>query len=110
MRKSSKLKQSKSELGILKSVKTSKTMKGGMFDKLDNALHLWFRQIREKGVPVTDPVLLEKANKFHKLLYAESPRPFTASYGFQWLFCNRFGIKSLSTCGKKLSADLVSCR
>ena len=98
----------KCELGISKSVKKTKTMRGGKFDKLDQALYIWFRQMREKGVPVTGPILLEKANDYHALLYADSPKPFTASYGFQWRFCNRFGIKSLSICGEKLSADLIS--
>ena len=75
---------------------------------VDQALYVWFRQMREKGVPVTGPILLEKAVEFHSLLYPESPRSFDASYGFQWRFCSRFGIKSLSICGEKLSADLVS--
>ena len=95
-----KFKQSKCELGISKSVKKTKTMRGGKFDKLDQALYIWFRQMREKGVPVTCPILLEKAKEYHALLYADSPKPFTASYGFQWRFCNRFGIKSLSIVGK----------
>ena len=64
--------------------------------------------MREKGVPVTGPILLEKANENHALLYADSPKPFTASYGLQWRFWNRFGIKRLSICGEKLSADLIS--
>ena len=84
-------KQSKSELGISKAVKTSKAIKVGMFDKLDQALYLWFRQLREKGSPVTGPILLEKANEFHRLLYPHNPKPFSTSYGFQWRFRNRFG-------------------
>ena len=63
-------------------------MRGGKLDKLDQALYIWFRQMRGKGVPVTGPILLEKANKYQALLYADSPKPFTASYGFQWRFCN----------------------
>ena len=98
--KLNEFKQSKCELGISKSVKKTKTMRGGKFDKLDQALYIWFRQMRDKGVPVTGPILLGKANEYHALLYADSPKPFTASYGFQWRFCNRFGIKSLSICGE----------
>ena len=77
-------KQSKSELGISKAMKTSKAMKVGMFDKLDQALYLWFRQLGEKGLPVTGPISLEKANKFHLILYLDNPKPFSGSYGFQW--------------------------
>ena len=96
------------ELGISKSIKKTKTMKGGKFDKLDQALYIWFWQMQEKVVPVTGPILLEKENEYHVLLYADSPKPFRASYGFQCQFCNRFGIKSLSICVEKLSADLIS--
>ena len=46
-------KMGKSELGISNSAKATKTMKGGMYQKLDSALYLWFRQQREKGTPVT---------------------------------------------------------
>ena len=90
-----------------KSVKDTKAMKGGMFDTMNNALYVWFRQQREKGVPMTGPILFEKASEFHNLLYPESPQPFNSSSGFQWRFCNRFGIKSLAISGEKLSANLV---
>ena len=86
--KLNKFKQSKCELGMSKSVKKTKTMRGGKFDKLDQSLYMWFRQMREKGIPVSGPILLEKANEYLDLLYADSPKPFTASYGFQWRFCN----------------------
>ena len=46
--KLNKFKQSKCELGISKSVKKTKTMRGGKFDKLDQALYIWFRQMQEK--------------------------------------------------------------
>lgn len=101
-------KMGKSELGISNSAKATKTMKGGMYQKLDSALYLWFRQQREKGTPVTGPILLEKATEFHKLLYADSSTQFNASYGFQWRFCKRFGIKSLAISGEKVSADVIS--
>ena len=95
-------KMTKSELGISKSVKATKTMKVGMYHKLDSALYLWFRQQREKGIPVTVSILLEKATEFNSLLYPESPnKTFNASYGFQWRFCNRFHICTTSR---------VSCR
>ena len=50
----------------------------------------------------------KKATNFHFLLYAKSPKSFNATYGYQWLFCNRFGIKSLSIPGEKGNADIVS--
>jgi len=51
----------KSELGVSNSVKVINTMKGGMYQKLDSAHYLWFRQQREKGIPVIRPIPLEKA-------------------------------------------------
>ena len=102
-------KTTKSELGISKSVKATKTMKVEMYDKLDNAFYLWFRQQRETGIAVTGPILLEKVTQFHSLLYSEGPnKTFNASYGFQWRFCNRFGIKSLAIGGEKASADVAA--
>ena len=98
----------KSELGISNSLKTTKTMKWGMYQKLDSALYLWLRQQREKGILVAGPILLEKANDFHKLLYAGIPSQFSTSYGFQWRFCKRFGIKTLAIAGEKVSADVIS--
>ena len=98
-----------SELGISKSVKATKAIKVGMYHKLDSALYLCFQQQREKGIPVTGSILLEKATKFHSFLYPESPnKTFNASYGFQWRFCNRFGIKSLAISGEKASADVAA--
>ena len=98
----------KSKLGISNSLKATKTMKGGMYQKLDSALYLWFRQQRKKGIPVTRQILLEKATDFHKLLYAGIPSQFSASYGFHWRFCKRFGIKTLAIAGEKVSADVIS--
>ena len=79
-------KMAKCELGILKSVKATKSMKTGMFEELDSALCLWFRQKREKP---------------------ESLKPFTDSCDFQWRFCTAL-LSRVSIAGEKLSADLVS--
>ena len=99
----------KSELGISKSVKGTKAMKVGIYHKLDSARYLWFRQHREKGIPVTGLILLEKATEFHSFLYPESPnKTFNASYGFQWRFCNCFGIKSRAISGEKANADVAA--
>ena len=98
----------KSEIGVSNSVRTTKTMKGGMYQKLDSALYLWFRQQREKKIPVTGPILLEKATEFRKLLYADSTTQFNTSYGFQWRFCKRFGVKNLAISREKVSADVIS--
>ena len=57
---------------------------------------------------MTGRILLEKATEFQRLLYAESPKSFNASYSYQCGFCNRFGIKSVVFAGEKVCADIVS--
>ena len=52
------IKAEKEELSLSGSAKTAKKVEGGVFDKLDSALYFWFRQEREKGCPVTRPILL----------------------------------------------------
>ena len=80
-----------------------KTMKLGGNAKLDKALYVWFSQKRVEGVPVSGPMLCEKARVLHKELDIEGP--FVASEGWKWRFCKRHGIRNLSLVGEKLSAD-----
>ena len=102
-----KFETKKQELGVSSATKRAKVIKAGSFDKLDEALYIWFRQAREAGSPVTGPIMMEKAAELHKLLYSKNKdiKPFTGSSGFQWRFCQRFGIKSLAISGEKLSSD-----
>ena len=97
LRNEDKLKKFKAEkegLGIPGAAETAKQIKGGNFDKLDSALYIWFRQQREKGCPITGPVLLEKASEFQRLIYGENSMPFLACSGFQGRFCGRFGLRN----------------
>ena len=83
-------------------------MREGSYKELDSALYIWFLQNREKGIPITGPVLLEKARYFFEKLYPTSQKEFQGSNGFLWRFSKRFGLKSLAISGENLSADLVS--
>lgn len=47
-----------------------KSMKKSEFEKIGEALFLWFTQQRSKGVPLTGPILQEKAMLFSKQLSA----------------------------------------
>ena len=42
-------------------MKKAKTMKIGEYQKIDEALYIWFRKQREKAMPVNSPILTEKA-------------------------------------------------
>ena len=65
----------------------AKTMKLGEHHKLDQAVYLWFKQKRMEGVPVSGPMLCEKAVELSKRLYGETYNgetySFTASEGWR---------------------------
>ena len=57
-------------------------------------------------MPISGPVLCEKAVQLHKMLHeGESLPPFQASSGWLWRFCRRHGICQLSLQGEKLSSN-----
>jgi hypothetical protein len=81
-----------------------KTLKKSDFEKVNEALFMWFTQQREKGMPLTGPLLQEKAKMLAELLGDEG-RDFCASSGWLDRFKKRYGIRQLNLCGEKLSAD-----
>ena len=106
LRSEEKFKAEKEELGLTKAAKQK--VEGGWFDKLHTTIYIWFCQQREKGCPVTGPILLEKASEFHRLIYGEHSRSFLASTGFQYRFQKMFGLRNLKICGEKISSDSSS--
>ena len=88
------------EMGTKRDVKV---MKLGDDPLLDKAVYVWFRQKRMEGVPVSGPLLCEKAMDLYKTLRKDAKESeFTAS---EWRFCKRHGIRQLSLQGEKLSAN-----
>ena len=59
--------------------KNAKTRKVGEYEKLDRALYIWFHQQRDKNIPVSGPLLLEKARILYVKLYGDSDKQFTGS-------------------------------
>jgi transposase-like protein len=88
-------------------LKERKTMKKCEYEKVSEALFLWFTQQRENGVPITGPLLQEKALFFHKE-FNEGDSDFTASIGWIDRWKKRYGVRQLNICGEKLSADSES--
>ena len=88
-------------MGISKKVKV---MKVGDDKQHDKAIYLWFKQKWMEGVPISGPILCEKAVQLHKKMYGEESS-FSGSTGWQWRFCKRHGIRNFSLEGEKLSAD-----
>lgn len=98
-----KFKKDIKEMGTKRKVKV---MKLGDDQLLDKAVYVWFTQKRMEGVPITGPLLCEKAVVLYKSLHKDAKASvFTASEGWKWRFCKRHGIRQLSLQGEKLSAD-----
>ena len=57
----------------------AKVMKSGSYELLDAALYIWFRQRREKNLPVSGALLKEKALLLFAQLYPDSPKEFLVS-------------------------------
>ena len=81
----------------------AKVMRVSDNQKLDSAVYVWFKQKRMEGVPISGPMLCEKAVQLNTLLNGDPS--FVASIGWKCRFCARHGIRKLSIQGEKLSAD-----
>lgn len=82
-----------------------KSMKESDYKKVSEALFIWFTQFRDKGVPISGPILKEKALQFQKD-FNEGDADFTASDGWLDRWKKRYGIRQLSICGEKLSSNV----
>ena len=99
-------KQRMTEMGV-KDVKV-KAMRIGAHEKLDEGLYIWFRQQREKDVPVTSVLLQEKAKLLYERLYPDATTPFSASTGFRSRFMKRHNLRGISIQGEQSSAAIIS--
>lgn len=86
---------------------TRKSMKKAEYEKTSQALYLWFCQQREKGSPISGPMLQEKA-VFYQNTFKDGEEGFTASAGWLDRWKKRYGVRQLSVCGEKLSADTAA--
>lgn len=83
--------------------KKRKTMKKAANDALDTAVYLWFVQKRSEGIPLSGPIIAEKALQSNAKLNAS----FKASVGWLDNFKGRHGIRELNIEGEKMSAASV---
>ena len=79
-----------------------KKMKQSTFPDLDKALSGWFRKVRAMNIPVSGPLLQEKAQYFAEQLGHEN---FKSSNGFLDKFKERRGITGQAMCGEEKSVD-----
>ena len=82
------------------------TVKKARNESLDDALFIWFSEKREHGVPISGPILQEKALSLNSKLANGDPN-FTASQGWLERWKARHGIRQLSVSGESLSGDKV---
>ncbi|XP_035231605.1 jerky protein homolog-like [Stegodyphus dumicola] len=80
-------------------LKERKNMKTSEFNE---ALYKWFRQAKEKGTPISGPILQEKALKFHEVLKNGNDPKFVTSTGWLDRWEKQYGVRHLSICGEKL--------
>lgn len=88
--------------GILSN--SRKSMKSAEYNKTSEALFMWFSQQRQKGSPISGPMLQEKAI-FFRNQFNEGESDFTASSGWLDRWKKRYGVRQIEMCGEKLSAN-----
>ncbi|XP_066257537.1 jerky protein homolog-like [Euwallacea similis] len=83
-----------------------KSMKTGDYERVNEALFMWFNQQRSKGMSLSGPILQQKALMISRH-FLEIDQ-FTASSGWLDRWKKRYGVRQLTVCGEKLSADVSS--
>lgn len=83
-----------------------KTLQQPQYEKLDKTLYEWFKLKREEGIPISGPMLQEKAKDFSEKLNIGKDCKFSDG----WLsgFKKRHGIRKVDISGEKKSADSES--
>lgn len=76
-------------------VPNRKTMKRADHEKINEALFLWFTQQRDKGMPLSGPIIQDKAKLLAEML-GDTDKTFTACSGWLDRFKNRYVIRQLN--------------
>lgn len=77
----------------------------GDYADLEEALLRWFRETRDRDIPVSGPILLQKASFFAEQL---GMKEFKSSSGWLDKFKERHGITFKTVCGESKSVDVNS--
>ncbi|XP_029779198.1 jerky protein homolog [Suricata suricatta] len=80
-----------------------RTLHTPKLEHLDRVLYEWFLARRAEGVPVSGPMLIEKARDLYEQMQLTEPCVFSG--GWLWRFKARHGIKKLDASGEKQAAD-----
>ncbi|GFT63331.1 jerky protein homolog-like [Trichonephila clavipes] len=79
-----------------------------MYDKVDNAVHIWFTQKDKEEPPLNGPIIQEKAIQLNKLMNGDAS--FSASIGWLDRWNKRHGVRQLTITGEKLSSDFDAAK
>lgn len=79
--------------------------KTAKLETLDEALFVWFCAERERGLPISGPIIQQKALSLNKQLPHGDPS-FTASQGWLDRWKKRHGVRQLTITGESLSGDV----
>ncbi|XP_054446087.1 jerky protein homolog [Pteronotus mesoamericanus] len=86
-----------------KALERRRTLHTPKLEHLDRALYEWFLGQRAEGVPVSGPMLVEKAKDFYGQMQLTEPCVFSG--GWLWRFKARHGIKKLDASSERQAAD-----
>ncbi|XP_077022752.1 jerky protein homolog [Tamandua tetradactyla] len=86
-----------------KALEHRRTLHTPKLEHLDRVLYEWFLAKRSEGVPVSGPMLIEKAKDFYEQMQLTEPCVFSG--GWLWRFKARHGIKKLDASSEKPVAD-----
>ncbi|XP_004484550.1 jerky protein homolog [Dasypus novemcinctus] len=86
-----------------KALEQRRTLHTPKLEHLDRVLYEWFLAKRAEGVPVSGPMLIEKAKDFYEQMRLTEPCVFSG--GWLWRFKARHGIKKLDASSEKQVAD-----
>ncbi|XP_037022520.2 jerky protein homolog [Artibeus jamaicensis] len=86
-----------------KALERRRTLHTPKLEHLDRVLYEWFLGRRAEGVPVSGPMLIEKAKDFYAQMQLTEPCVFSG--GWLWRFKARHGIKKLDASSEKQAAD-----
>lgn len=86
-----------------KALERRRTLHTPKLEHLDRVLYEWFLVKRAEGVPVSGPMLIEKAKDFYEQMRLTEPCVFSG--GWLWRFKARHGIKKLDASSEKQAAD-----
>lgn len=86
-----------------KALERRRTLHTPKLEHLDRVLYEWFLGKRAEGVPVSGPMLIEKAKDFYEQMRLTEPCVFSG--GWLWRFKARHGIKKLDASSEKQMAD-----